>query len=80
MVSKACSYSNNSVCFSCDLFEVMFPDSKIASQVELSRIKLMYVVNFGIAPYFYKILKNETVILSGTQLVLMKVLIKWCKN
>ena len=54
-------YNNNSVCNSCDLFEVMFPGSKIASQMELGRIKLMYIVNFGIAPYFRKILKNEIV-------------------
>ena len=54
-------YSNNSVCNSPDSFEVMFPDSKIASQMELGRIKLMYIENFGMAPYFREILKNETV-------------------
>ena len=43
------------------LFEVMFPDSKIASQMELGRIKSIYTVNFGITPYFRKILKNEIV-------------------
>ena len=62
MVSKACSsILQNSVCGSFDLFEVMFPDSKIASQMEFGRIKLMYTVNFGITPYFRKILNNEIV-------------------
>ena len=54
-------YSYNSVCDTCDLCEVMFPDSKIASQMELGRIKSMYIVNFGITPYFREILKNEKV-------------------
>ena len=39
----------------------MFSDSKLASQRELCRIKLMYIENFGMAPYFREILKNETV-------------------
>ena len=56
------------------MFEVIFPDSKIASQIELGKIKLMYIVKFGIAPYFREILKNETVNSEWyTQLVLMKV-------
>ena len=29
--------------------------------MELGRIKLMYIENFGMAPYFREILKNETV-------------------
>ena len=51
-------YIDNLVCNSCDLFLVMFPDSKVAGQMELGRIKLMCIVNFGIAPYFREILKK----------------------
>ena len=39
----------------------MFPDGEIASQMELDRLKLSFIVNFGLAPYFREILKNETV-------------------
>ena len=40
-----CLVSDNSVTDSCELFAVMFPDSKIASQIELGRMKLKYIVN-----------------------------------
>ena len=53
--------TNNSVCDSCDLIEVMFPDSEMVSQMELGRTKLMYIVNLRMAPYFREIWKNETV-------------------
>ena len=45
---------------SCELFAVMFPDSKIASQIELGRMKLKYMVNFGLGPHFRDVLKCET--------------------
>ena len=45
-------YSDNSVTGFVDLFQLMFPDSKIASILELGKDKLKYVVNYGIAPYF----------------------------
>ena len=51
-------YSDNSVTDSCELFVVMFPDSKIPSQIELGRMKLKYIVNFG--PHFTDVLKCET--------------------
>ena len=53
-------YSDNSVTDSCELFAVMFPDSKIASQIELGRMKLKYIVNFGLGPHFRDVLKCET--------------------
>ena len=37
----------------------MFPDSKIASIMELGKDKLKYVVNYGIAPYFTQLLKEQ---------------------
>ena len=53
-------YNGNSVADSCELSGVMFPNSKIASQMELRRMKLKYIVNFGLGPYFKEILKCET--------------------
>ena len=52
-------YSNNSVNNSLDIFKAMFPDSSIASMMKLDRKKLRYVINFGIAPSFQDILKEE---------------------
>ena len=52
-------YSDNSVTDSIDLFKVMFPDSKIAPLMELGKDKLKYLANYGIAPYFQEILKEE---------------------
>ena len=43
-------YSDNSVTGSVNLFQSMFPDSKIASIMELGKDKLKYVVNYDIAP------------------------------
>ena len=37
----------------------MFPDSKIASKIELGKDKLKYVVNYGIAPFFAEGLKKQ---------------------
>ena len=52
-------YSDNSVTGSVDLFQSMFPDSKIASILELGKDKLKYVVNYGIAPYFLQLLRDQ---------------------
>ena len=52
-------YSGNSVTGSVDLFPSMFPDSKIASILELGKDKLKYVVNYGIAPYFTQLLRDQ---------------------
>lgn len=41
------------------LFPVMFPDSKIASAMQLGRTKIAYTIVFGLAPYFHEILENE---------------------
>ena len=37
----------------------MFPDGKIASILELGKDKLKYVVNYGIAPYFTQLLRDQ---------------------
>ena len=52
-------YSDNSVSGFVDLFQSMFPDSKIASILELGKDKLKYVVNYGIAPYFTQLLREQ---------------------
>ena len=46
--------SNNNVT---ELFKVMFPDSQIAKMFTLGADKTRYIINHGIAPYFYEILK-----------------------
>ena len=52
-------YSDNSVIGSVDLFQSMFPDSKIASIMELGKDKLIYVVKYGIAPCFTQLLRKQ---------------------
>ena len=37
----------------------MFSDSQIAKDVQMSRTKMAYLINFAIAPYFLKILISE---------------------
>ena len=46
--------SNNNVT---ELFKVMFPDRQIAKMFTLGADKTRYIINHGIAPYFYEILK-----------------------
>ena len=46
--------SNNNIT---ELFKVMFPDSQIAKMFTLGADKTRYIINHGIAPYFYEILK-----------------------
>lgn len=41
------------------LFAEMFKDSKIASNTQLSRTKIGYLITFGLAPLFERILKEE---------------------
>ena len=41
------------------LFQCMFSDSEIAKDFQLSHIKLTYITNFGIAPYFHHLLIDE---------------------
>ena len=52
-------YSNRS----CDelnkSFARMFPDSDLAQKFELSRQKAMYLVTYGIAPYFKLLLQSQ---------------------
>ena len=42
-----------------ELFEVMFSDSQIAKDFQMSRPKMTYLINFAIAPYFLEILMSE---------------------
>ena len=46
--------SNNNVT---ELFKVMSPDSQIAKMFTLGADKTSYIINHGIASYFYEILK-----------------------
>ena len=52
-------YSDNSVTGSVNLFRSMFPDCKIAGIMELDKDKLIHVVNYGIAPYFTQLLREQ---------------------
>ena len=52
-------YSDNSVIDTTDLFKVIFPNSKVPSLMELGKTKLMYVCNYGIAPHFKNLLRDE---------------------
>ena len=54
-----CGYSDNSVKGLINSFNIMFPDSKIASKMELGKNKLKYAVNYGIAPFFAERLKKQ---------------------
>ena len=54
-----CGYNDISVKDSINTFQVMFPDSKTASKMELDKDKLKYVVNYGIAPFFAEGLNKQ---------------------
>lgn len=41
------------------LFSKMFPDSKIAADVSMSRTKATYLVSHGVAPIFQKDVVND---------------------
>ena len=51
-------YSTNSSSDINKVFSTMFPDSKIAQNVQLGPDKLKYICNFGIVPYFKNVLKE----------------------
>lgn len=40
------------------LFPIMFPNSTIASKVQLQWNKIGYTINFGLSPYFYRELQD----------------------
>ena len=46
----------------------MFPDSEIAKQMKLQRTKISYVINFGLANYFFR--KLQTLCFNSEFLVL----------
>ena len=54
-----CDWSINSAEKISDLFKVMFSDSQIASEFQMSGTKLSYLINFGIAPHFRQLLVDE---------------------
>ena len=58
MQSVLKGHSNNSSNAS-PLFKVMFPDSKIVESFALGADKLRYLITYGIAPYFYDLLKDN---------------------
>ena len=39
----------------------MFSDSRIAKSFKLSKTKCVYLINFGIAPYFKEALRKEII-------------------
>ena len=50
--ATSAGYSNNSCTNNAELFQLMFPDSKIAQSFKLGPTKLKYLTNFGIAPHY----------------------------
>ena len=40
-------------------FAAMFPDSKIAASYKQNETKMKYTIQYGIAPYFKELLKDE---------------------
>ena len=61
MQSVVSHTSHNSMNSFPDLFRLMFPNSNIASSMELGRMKIGYIINHGLASYF----KNKLEILSA---------------
>ena len=49
-------YSNSSCDGIANTLKAMCPDSQIAKDFKLGRLKLMYIVNSGVAPYFKQFL------------------------
>ncbi|CAF1279750.1 unnamed protein product [Adineta ricciae] len=47
-------YSYLSCDGSSDLFKKMFPDSNIAQQIKMERVKLSYVISHGLGPFFHR--------------------------
>ena len=49
-------YSINSCDDVVELFTKMFPDSDIAKKMKLGRTKIGYIINYGLGPYFKKVM------------------------
>ena len=54
-----CDWSINSAEKISDLFKVMFSDSQIASEFQMSRTKLSYLINFGIDQHLRQLLVDK---------------------
>ena len=57
--SVLCGYSNSSCDDIANTLKSMCPDSQIAKDFKLCHLKLMYIVNYGKAPYFKQLLDGE---------------------
>ena len=49
-------YSSSSCDYIASTLKAIYPDSQIAEDFKLGHLKLMYIVNYGIAPYFKQFL------------------------
>ena len=49
-------YSNSSCYEIANTLKAMCSDSQIAKDFKLGRLKLVYIVNYGLAPYFKQLL------------------------
>ena len=49
-------YSVNSCDGLGELFKAMFPDSEIAQKMKLGRTRIGYIINYGLGPYFKKLM------------------------
>ena len=54
-----CSYSLNSCAKKVKLFSVMFQDSNVAQNFQMTSTKASYVTYYGLAPYFNEMLLDE---------------------
>lgn len=41
------------------LFKIMFPDSTIASKLQVGATKMSYLISYGLAPYFRKLIYSK---------------------
>lgn len=53
--------SNRSGGAATDLFPLMFPDSSIASKIQLHKDKIAYSVTYGLGPYFSKMVASSAI-------------------
>ena len=49
------------------MFKIMFPDSEIPDQLQLKRTKLKYIIQFGLAVYYRKMLFGSLIPTSGAK-------------
>ena len=54
-----CNHSFSSCDRKVELFQRMFPDSKVATKMCAGRTKMSYLLNYGIAPYMQGLLAEH---------------------